>query len=289
MKPAPFSYHLPETVDDLLALTDEHSESGRILAGGQSLVPLLNMRRLRVDHIIDINGLGGLNRVQRQGDTLVIGALVRQGRALADPVVSSAAPLVVEAVGRVASATVRNRGTLCGSLAFASPAGQIPAAVLAMGGGVSVRHVSGDRSIDFGDLFTGPFATALRPGEVMTELRLSLWPSHAGYAFVEVGRARWPVVSAASLVELDSNVVSRCAIALAGVADTPVRATTIERAFIGSVPTDELIAALVRGVTNDLDVPTNIYGTSTYRSQVAEVLARRSLITASDRAGRVAQ
>lgn len=286
MKPAPFSYYAPGSLRELLELTAEHGESGRVLAGGQSLMPLLNMRRVRIDHLIDINGLAELDYVYDDDGELVIGALVRQARALDDPAVRSAAPLVAGALQHVASPTVRNRGTICGSLAFAQPAAELPAVALAMGGEVVVRHAAGERRVELGEFFTGPFATALRPGEVLTELRLRRWPADAGQAFLEVSRMRWPVVSAAVLLELDGAVISRCAVGLAGVAPTPVRAAAVERALVGAAPTEEAIAEAAQVAADGFDVPGNVYGTSAYRTQVARVLVRRAVVMATERARR---
>jgi carbon-monoxide dehydrogenase medium subunit len=285
MKPAPFSYHAPRTVDELLELAAEHAGSGRVLAGGQSLMPLLNARRLRVDHLIDLNVVPGLDRLEEDGRWLAVGALVRQADALAAPVVRSAAPLVAEALRHVASPTVRHRGTICGNLAHAQPAAELPAVALALGGEVVARRAGGERRIDVQDFFVGPFATALRPGEVVTELRLTRWPARAGHAFLEVARMRLPVVGAAALVELDGPTISRCAVALAGVAATPVRAAAVEGALAGAVPTAAAIAEAASLAVEGLAVLETVHGGPAYRSHVARVLVRRAVTLAVERAG----
>jgi aerobic carbon-monoxide dehydrogenase medium subunit len=284
VKPAPFAYHAPARLPELLELRASHGGTSRILAGGQSLMPLLNMRRVRTEHLIDINGVDELAQISDTDGTLELGALVRQAEALTDPAVRSAAPLVPEALAHVASPTVRNRGTVCGSIAFAQPTAQLGAAVLATGGEVVARSPAGERAIALDAFFTGPYATALRDDEVVTAVRLTRWPDGTGHAFAEVSRVRQPVASAAALVELDGDSVSRCAVAVAGASPTPVRAHAVEEALTGRAPTDETIAEAAGLAVDGLDVPGDVHGTSAYRSHVARVLVRRACLAAVARA-----
>lgn len=286
MKPAPFAYHAPSTVPELVELAAEYRESGRVLAGGQSLVPLMNMRRVEVDHLIDINGVSELDRIAADGASVAVGALVRQARALADSTIAEAAPLVVEALANVGSPTVRNRGTVCGNLVFAQPGTELPAVALATGGVAVARATDGEREIGFDHFFAGPFQTALRAGEVVTEVRLQRWGAGTGHAFLEINRMRWPVVSVAVLIELDGDVVSRCAIALSGVVGRPVRATTVEEHLVGAEPSDETVAEAASWATEGLEALEDIHGTPAYRIQVAETLVGRGLRIASGRAER---
>jgi len=284
MKPAPFAYYAPTSVADAVEIGAELGGSGRVLAGGQSLMPLLNMRRVHVDGLIDLNRVPGLDRVREDDGHLVVGALVRQARALDDPTLRVRAPLVAEALRLVASPTVRNRGTICGSLAFAQPSAELPSVALAMGGEVVAAHPGGERRIGIDELFTGPFATSLEPGEVVTEVRLRPWSPAAGHAFLEVSRMRLPVVGAAVLIELDGAVIARCAVALAGVAATPARARVTEAALIGSAPTEDSIAAAASAGVEGLDVQSDVHGSAVYRARVARVLVRRAVELAVRRA-----
>jgi carbon-monoxide dehydrogenase medium subunit len=284
MKPAPFAYHMPDGLEELLELADEHGDTARVLAGGQSLMPLLNARRIRLRHLIDLNEVAGLDYLRATDATLAVGALVRQARALSAPEVSEAAPLVADALQHVASPTVRNRGTVCGSIAFANPSAELPAVALAMGGDVVARHVDGERRIGFDEFFVGPFATALRPGEVITEVRLTRWAPDAGHAFLEVDRMRWPVVSVAALVELDGEVVSRCAIALAGAAGTPIRDEAAELALVGAPPTEDAIAYAADALSKLVEAADDAYGTAAYRRHIARVLVQRAFTLAAERA-----
>jgi aerobic carbon-monoxide dehydrogenase medium subunit len=285
MKPSPFSYHAPATTDDLLALAAEHAASGRVLAGGQSLMPLLNARRVRVEHLIDMNGVAGLDRLELDDGVLAIGALVRQARALADPTTAEAAPLLAEALDGFASPSVRSRGTICGNIAFAQPAAELPAVALALGGEVVARHAGGERRIEIEDFFVGPYTTALRPGEVICELRLRRRPAGMGHGFASVRRMHFPVVSAAAVVVCDGGTVSRCAVALAGVGETPVRATVAEDALAGAEPSEEAIAQAALAAGEGLDISgDDVLATASYRSHVAGVLIRRALTAAAERA-----
>ncbi len=285
MKPAPFAYYAPTSVADAVELGAELGDAGRVLAGGQSLMPLLNMRRVHVDGLIDLNRVPGLDHVALDDDgCLVIGALVRQARALDDPTLRTQAPLVAEALRLVASPTVRNRGTICGSLAFAQPSAELPAVALAIGGEVVVARPGGERRIGIDELFTGPFATSLEPGELVTEVRLRPWSPAAGHAFLEVSRMRLPVVGVAVLVELDGDAIARCAVAMAGVAATPVRAAATEAALTGSPPTEESIAAAAGDAVEGLDVPSDLHGSAAYRTRVARTLVRRAVGVAVGRA-----
>jgi carbon-monoxide dehydrogenase medium subunit len=284
VKPAPFAYHAPTSLPELLELRSTHGSAGRILAGGQSLMPLLNMRRIRTEHLIDINGVGELARVSESDGALELGALVRQAEALADETVRAAAPLVPDALAHVASPTVRNRGTVCGSIAFAQPSAQLASAVLATGGEVVARSSGGERTIPLDAFFTGPYATTLRDDEVVTAVRLTRRPAGTGHAFAEVSRMRQPVASAAVVVELDGGTVSRCAVAVAGVAATPLRVRAVEEALTGRAPTDETIAEAAEFSVDGLEVPGDVHGSSAYRRQLARVLVRRACLGAAARA-----
>jgi carbon-monoxide dehydrogenase medium subunit len=290
MKPAPFSYHAPTNVEELLGLAAEHAETGRVLAGGQSLMPLLNMRRVRVGHLIDLNGVDELDHLERDNGVLAIGSLVRQARAVEDATARRTAPLLAEALEHSANQWVRSRGTVCGNIAFAQPAAELPAIALAMGGEVVARAASSERRIDVDDFFIGPFTTALQPGEVITELRLNRWPESSGHAFFNVSRMRFPVVSVAALVESDEDVVTRCAVALSGAGDAPVRLRAVEAALTGAAATEEAIAEAALLATDGLDVRADdVFVTAAYRTHVAGVLVRRALNQAVERAARAGE
>ena len=178
MKPPPFSYAAPTTLAEAVGLLTEHAEDEpRVLAGGQSLIPLMNFRLAKPGYLIDLRSVAGLSGIRREGDTLVIGAMTTMSEAERSPEVAVAAPLLAEAIGFVAHTPVRNRGTVGGSLAHADPAAELPAVALASDAELVAAGPAGSRVIPAAEFFTGPFSTALAPDEILTEIRLPVWPS----------------------------------------------------------------------------------------------------------------
>ena len=206
MKPPPFAYAAPATLEEAVGLLTEHAEAEpRVLAGGQSLIPLMNFRLAKPGYLVDLRNVAGLSGIRRDGDVLVIGAMTRMSEVERSPEVAVAAPLVAEAIGLVAHAPVRNSGTVGGSLAHADPAAELPAVALALDAELVAAGPGGTRVIPAAEFFTGPYSTALAPDEILTEIRLPVWPG--GHAFTEFSRvhANFAVVAVAALVELDGD------------------------------------------------------------------------------------
>ena len=206
MKPPPFAYAAPATLEEAVGLLTEHAEAEpRVLAGGQSLIPLMNFRLAKPGYLVDLRNVAGLSGIRRDGDVLVIGAMTRMAEVERSPEVAVAAPLVTEAVGLVAHAPVRNSGTVGGSLAHADPAAELPAVALALDADLVAAGPGGTRVIPAAEFFTGPYSTALAADEILTEIRLPVWPG--GHAFTEFSRvhANFAVVAVAALVELDGD------------------------------------------------------------------------------------
>ena len=182
MKPPPFAYAAPDTLEEAVGLLTEHAEAEpRVLAGGQSLIPLMNFRLAKPGYLVDLRNVAGLSGIRRDGDVLVIGAMTRLAEVERSPEVAVAAPLVTEAVGLVAHAPVRNCGTVGGSLAHADPAAELPAVALALDADLVAAGPGGTRVIPAAEFFTGPYSTALAADEILTEIRLPVWPG--GHAF----------------------------------------------------------------------------------------------------------
>ena len=243
MKPPPFSYAAPATLDEAIGLLTEHAEAEpRVLAGGQSLIPLMNFRLAKPGYLIDLRNVARLSGIRQEGDVLVVGAMTRMAELERSPEVAVAAPLMAEAVSLVAHSPVRNRGTIGGSLAHADPAAELPAVALALGAELVAAGPGGTRRIPAAEFLQGPFSTALAPDEILTEIRLPVWAG--GHAFVEFSRihANFAVVSVAALVELDGDQIRRAALALAGIAPTAIRATAAEQALAGAPGDDAAIA-----------------------------------------------
>ena len=214
MKPPPFEYHAPLTLDDACALLAS-LEDAKVLAGGQSLIPLLNFRLARPAHLVDVNRIPGLDRVYERDGGVAVQALARQSQVEDSAIVARVCPLLRAAVRLVAHRVIRNRGTVCGSLAHADPASELPATLLALGGAVTARSVRGERSIAAGDLFSGVFETALAPDEVLVE---AWFPAPDGpFAILEESRRHGDFA-------LAGVVRSGATLALFGVAPTPVLA-----------------------------------------------------------------
>jgi aerobic carbon-monoxide dehydrogenase medium subunit len=289
MKPPPFAYAAPATLEEAVGLLTEHAEAEpRVLAGGQSLIPLMNFRLAKPGYLVDLHNVAGLSGIRRDGDVLVIGAMTTMAEVERSPEVAVAAPLVTEAVGLVAHAPVRNSGTVGGSLAHADPAAELPAVALALDADLVAVGPGGTRMIPAAEFFTGPYSTALAADEILTEIRLPVWPG--GHAFTEFSRvhANFAVVAVAALVELDGDGdgdrIRRAALALAGVAPTPVRATAAERALAG-VPADAAtIRAAADAAATGLSPAGDLHASPETRRGLARTYLRRGIELAVARA-----
>ncbi len=282
MKPPPFTYHAASTAREAVALLDDLGGEGRVLAGGQSLIPLMNFRLAQPAHLVDINPVTELDYIRADDGTLSIGARTRQATLERSREAARRAPLLVEAVRLVGHPPIRHRGTVGGSLAHADPAAELPAVVLAMDGELVVMSARKQRTVSAADFFTGPFTTALGPNELLAEIRVRAWPARTGHAFLEFSRTHgnFAVVGVGVLVHLDGKRVDRAAIALCGVAGTPVRARRAEERLLGSEPTPEVVEAAAEVAEGDLRPASDLHGTAAYRRKVARACIRRGLTLA---------
>ncbi|GJD48670.1 6-hydroxypseudooxynicotine dehydrogenase complex subunit alpha [Methylobacterium crusticola] len=285
MKPAPFSYHAPTTRADLLALLAAHDDC-RLLAGGQSLVPLLNLRLAGPAHLIDITRVAGLDGIARDGEVLRIGATTRQRRAERSPLVRAAFPLLSDALAHVGHVATRNRGTIGGSLAHMDPTAELSVVALVADATLTIESARGARTIPFVALPTGPLATAIAPDEVLTRIDLPLWPEGHGWGFAEVTRRGegFAVVSAAALVALaPDGTCARAALAVGGLVAAPARVGEAEALLARRVPRDDRIAAAGEAAAR-LPAESDLYGPEAYKRHLARVLTVRALRQAVDRA-----
>ncbi|MHA6782008.1 FAD binding domain-containing protein [Pseudonocardia saturnea] len=285
MKPPPFHYAAPTSVAEAVALLGEHADDdARALAGGQSLVPLMNFRLAQPGYLIDLRRIEELTRIRTDGDVLSIGAMVRQSHAEHSPEVALGAPLLAEALGYVAHPPIRNSGTVGGSIAHADPAAELPAVALALDAELVVVGPQGARTIAAADFFVGPFTTAIGAGEILTEVR---FPRRGGgQAFVEYARTHgnFALVGVASVIETDGDAVTRASIALSGVAPVPVRAAAAERALTGTVPGDASIRAAVDAAVAGLSPSGDAHGSTETRTDIARSYLRRGIELALTRA-----
>jgi CO/xanthine dehydrogenase FAD-binding subunit len=292
MKPAPFEYHRPDSVDEALALLAEHGYDAKLLAGGQSLVPAMNFRMATPAVLIDLNRIPGLDGIARADGGLRIGAMARQRAAERSDLVAAHAPLLAETLPYVAHAQIRNRGTIGGSIAHADPAAEMPAVMLALDARFHLRGPGGARVVAAGDFFTGLFGTALEAEEMLVEVEIPSAAPRTGWAFDEVSRRHgdYALAGLAAVVQVDD--AGRCTaarISLLSVGDGPVLAAEASAALVGQAPTEDAIrAAAEAAAQRDVDPPGDIHATPAYRRQLVEVLVRRVLPRAFARAAAAA-
>ncbi len=288
MKPAPFRYLRPGTVDDALDLLTEHGPQAKLLAGGQSLIPTMNFRLSQPAVLIDLNRLGELAGIEESRRGLMIGAMTRQRAAERSGAVRDRAPLLSEAMPFISHPQVRNRGTIGGSLAHADPAAELPALMVALDAEFLVRDRDHQRRIAAADFYTGLFATALAPDEMLLSVEVPKTPKRTGWAFEEISRRHgdYALVGVATTITLDRK--GRCDgahIVLLSVGDGPVAASQAVAGLAGEEPTaDAIRQAAEVTATRDIDPPADIHASAAYRRQLARVLTTRALTRAVARA-----
>jgi carbon-monoxide dehydrogenase medium subunit len=283
-----FEYHRPESLDEVLLLLAEHGDEAKILAGGQSLLPMMALRLAAPAHLVDIGRVRELETVSL-GDApeVTLGALVRQVTAERSPDIARCAPLIHEAAPHVAHRAIRTLGTVCGSLAHADPAAEMPAAALAAGATMVAKSTAGTREIAAGDFFLGYLQTALGPDELLAEVRFPVWAATATHAVAEVGRRHgdYALVGLACRVEIDGAAISGASLAFFGVGTTPTRVSEAERGLVGQPPSDDLFAEVANVVSATLSPGADIHASAGYRRHVAGVLTRRALTRATRHIG----
>lgn len=286
MKPAPFEYVAAKTADEAVAALARAGDDGKILAGGQSLVPMLNMRLARPAVVVDVNDATALDYVREAGGTLAVGALARQ--ATLAKWAAGRAPLIVEALRHVGHAAIRNRGTVAGSVVHADPAAELPALLLACDGALTARSARGERTVAASELYLAPLTTSLAADELVTEVRFTPPPAGSGWGFAEVARrlGDFALVGAVAVLVPDAGGrVARAALALFGVGGTPVRAPAAEAVLRGETPTPKKIGEAALAAAAALSPDADLHATADYRRRVAAVLAERTLTDAVGRWG----
>ena len=289
MKPPPFEYHDPHSVDEALGLLARYGDEAKILAGGQSLVPLLNFRLASPERIIDINGLGELSFVRRSNGTLQIGALTRQSVLERSMLVARSWPLLNQAVLWVAHPQIRNRGTVGGSVVHADPAAELPVALAALDARFKVHSQRGERVIGWSDFFMTHLTTALQADELLVAIEVPAVAANSGYAFTEYARRHgdFGLGGAAVLVSLDaSGACESASIALLAAAPTPLRAQRAERLLHGSRLDEESAAAAAEVAVQDIAPTGDMHGSGEYRTKLIRALVRRAIVAAGERARR---
>jgi carbon-monoxide dehydrogenase medium subunit len=285
MKPPPFEYAVAGSTEEAVALLAEHGDDAKVLAGGQSLLPLLSLRLAHPAYLIDVNAVPDLEDTTND-DGLELGAVVRQRAAERSDVVKAANPLVAAAITFIGHTAIRNRGTIGGSVAHADPAAELPAVLLALDGEVHAQSSRGPRTIPAATFFNGFLTTALEPDELLTTVQFPAWTAGTGWSLQEVSRRSgdFAIAGVVTTLRLDDGKIAEGRMAFSGVGATPMRAESAELMLIGEAPSSELWQAAAETAAAELDPPSDLHGTTAYRRHLAAVLARRSLAEAHDRA-----
>ena len=284
MKPPPFSYHDPRTAADVVGLLGS-LDNAKLLAGGQSLMPMLNMRFVLPDHVIDLNRVDGLSYIRERDGALEIGAMTRQRDIEFSDLVRERCPLMHEAITQVGHRQTRNRGTLGGSLCHLDPSAELVSVAAAVDAKVAVIGKNGARSIEFSAFPAGYMMSSIELDELVTGATFPCWAPGHGYAFVEFARRHgdFAIVSAAVLIEEDRNgKVTRASVTLGGMGPAPVRAHDVERALIGEMIEEKRLREICE-VLRQVDAIEDIHAPASYRQQLATVLPRRALLKAHER------
>lgn len=283
MIPATFGHTRPATVGDAVAALADAGEDAKVLAGGQSLMPLLRMRLAFPETLIDLDRIDVLREIRDDGDALVIGAMATHHQVIRDPLVRAHAPLLVRATETVADPAVRHRGTLGGSLAHADPAGDLPAVALALDAVLLARSSRGEREIPAAEFFVDWMTSALEPDELLTGVRVPKLGDGWGVHYEKFHRTAqaWAIVGVACAVRRANGAIEDARVALTNVGPVPVRASAVERAVVGRAASADAFRAAAEPAAEGIDPPGDLHGSAEYRSHLARVLTARALAAAA--------
>ncbi len=284
MIPAQFDYVAPATIEEALSALADGGDDAKIMAGGQSLLPVLRMRLNAPELVIDLGRIDSLRGVRDDGDAIEIGAMTPHSEIQTNDLVHEHALLISRAVAEVADPQVRHRGTFGGALAHADPAGDLGAPALALDAQFVVAGQGGTRTIDADDFFVDLFTTALEDNEILTEVRI---PKRTGWGahyekFVRVAH-QWPIVAVAAAVRVEGNTIAEARVGLTNMGSTPLRARSVEEALVGQPATDDAVRAAAASAAEGTNPPTDLNGDADYRRHLVTVLTRRAVLAAAER------
>ena len=282
MIPAQFDYLAPTTVEEALAALGQHGDEAKILAGGQSLLPVLRMRLNAPEVVIDLGKIESLRGIRDDGDAIVIGAMTPHSVVEHDPLVAEHAAVISKAVEHLADHQIRHRGTFGGALAHADPAGDLGAPALALGAQFVIQGPGGSRTVDADDFFVDLFETAIGEDEILTEVRV---PKHTGWGacyekFVRVAH-QWPIVAVAATVRVEGGAIAEAKIGLTNMGSTPLRARAVEAALVGQPATEDAVRTAAAQAADGTNPPSDLNGEASYRKHLATVLVRRAVLHAA--------
>jgi len=289
MKPAPFEYHAPTSLEQALDLMGQHAGEAKILAGGQSLVPAMNFRVVQPSVLIDLNQVGELSFIREAGSTIRVGAMARERHLEFDPLIPKWAPLLAEAVPFIAHPQIRNRGTIGGSIVNADPAAELPVLMLALSARLKARNASSERWIDAQDFFAGMFTTALAPDEILVEIEIPFMSSRTGWSFMEVAprTGDYALMGVAALVTLDEqNKCKQAKLVYLNAGDGPVDAKDAAKLLEGETLNDKLFESCAAHASEkEINPFGNVHTSSEFQRHLAKVLTQKALRQATQRAG----
>ncbi len=282
MIPAAFDYHAPTTVEEALRLLTSSGDDVKILAGGQSLIPVLRLRLAAPEVMIDLGKIDELRGIRDDGSALVIGAMTPHSDVASSPLVRQHMTVLAEAAETVADPQVRHRGTFGGALAHADPAGDLPAPVLALGAEMVIAGPGGRRTVPAADFFQGLFATAIGEDEILTQVRI---PKHTGWGghyekFTRVAQ-QWSIIAVAAAVRAEGGTIAEARVALTNMGAVPIRAHAVEQALQGQPASVQSVAAACAAAAEGTDPPSDLNGDADYRRHLAAVLTRRAVLAAA--------
>jgi carbon-monoxide dehydrogenase medium subunit len=277
--PAPFDYLKPASLTEAVQAYQQAGEDAKILAGGQSLLPILRLRLAYPELVIDLGGIGELAGVTDDGDAIVIGAMTTHADILGNELVKQHAPLIAQATETVADRQVRHRGTFGGSLAHADPAGDLPAVALALDAELRVHGPGGERSIAAGDFFLDYLTTALAPGEILTSIRIPKLGEGWSTSYEKLNRVAqaWSIVAVAAAVHRSNGTITEARIGLTNMGPVPLRAVATERALAGAPATAEAVSSASAAAAEGTSAPSDQSGKADYREHLVTVLTRRAV------------
>jgi aerobic carbon-monoxide dehydrogenase medium subunit len=282
MIPAEFDYVAPATLEEALSALAEAGDDAKVMAGGQSLLPVMRMRLNAPSVVVDLGRIESLRGVRDDGDAIVVGAMTTHSEVYHHPLVREHAGVITKAVEQLADPQVRHRGTFGGALAHADPAGDLGAPVLALGATYTVVGPNGSRTVGAEDFFVDLFTTAVDEGELLTEVRI---PKHTGWGahyekFVRVHH-QWPIIAVAAAVKVDGGTISEARVGLTNMGSTPLRARSVEAALAGQPATDEAVRAAAASAADGTNPPSDLNGGADYRRHLVTVLTRRAVLAAA--------
>jgi CO/xanthine dehydrogenase FAD-binding subunit len=289
MKPAPFEYHAPTSLEQALNLKSQFGDEAKILAGGQSLVPAMNFRVVQPGVLIDLNRIGELSFIREEGNGIRVGAMVRERQLEFDPAIEKRSPLLSEAVPFIAHPQIRNRGTIGGSIVHADPAAELPVLMLALNARLKAKNTSGERWIDAKDFFVGMFTTALESDEILVEIELPFMPPRTGWSFMEVAPRAGDYALMGVAVQMTLDEAGKCSgakLVYLNAGEGPVDAIEAAQLLQGESLTDELIDdAAALASEKEINPFGNIHASAEFQRYLAKVLTKRTLQQAIQRAG----